>query len=257
MCRFVAYLGPPATLEELLLDREHSLLRQAHRPRHQHPGAVNVDGFGAGWYAPGTRAEPAVYRSTRPIWADESFLSIAGVVETGALLAAVRDASPFSTFQETDVPPFSTDHYLFVHNGRVEGFREGPAARLRRTLTERRESGIIGSTDSEVLFAMVLARLDSGLSPSNALVDTVTAVQAVADASLNLVIHDGHSIAATASGNSLFVRAHDRGPSITVASEPLDEDARWQPVPQGSLVVATRGHLSTIPLDPSAERAAT
>jgi len=256
MCRFVAYIGPPTTLEALLLDRQHSLLRQAHRPRHQHPGAVNVDGFGAGWYAHDTRVEPAVYRSTRPIWAEASFVSIAGVIETGALLAAVRDASPFSTFQETDVPPFSSDRYLFVHNGRVEGFRDGAAARLRRTLTERRESAITGSTDSEVLFAMVLDRIDSGLSLPDSLADTVNAVHAVADASLNLVLHDGHTIAATASGNSLFVLTDDQGPSVTIASEPLEKDARWQPVPQGSLVVATPERVATLPLDPSAARAA-
>ena len=80
MCRFVAYLGPPVTLEALLLAPEHSLLRQSWAPRHQRHGTINADGFGVGWYDSARRPEPARYRTARPMWADRSFASLAGVV---------------------------------------------------------------------------------------------------------------------------------------------------------------------------------
>ncbi len=63
MCRFVAYLGPPVTLGALLIHPPHALLRQAWAPRHQRHGCINADGFGAGWYDPARRPEPARYRS--------------------------------------------------------------------------------------------------------------------------------------------------------------------------------------------------
>ncbi|MDQ1633063.1 MAG: gamma-glutamyl hercynylcysteine S-oxide hydrolase, partial [Frankiaceae bacterium] len=59
MCRHLAYLGPPQTLEQILLTPEHSLLRQSYAPRFQRHGTVNADGFGAGWWQPEVRPEPA------------------------------------------------------------------------------------------------------------------------------------------------------------------------------------------------------
>ena len=58
MCRHLAYVGPPVTLEKLIIKPEHSLLQQAFAPRHQTHGTINADGFGVGWYDRDTRAEP-------------------------------------------------------------------------------------------------------------------------------------------------------------------------------------------------------
>src|SRR5581483_10552318 len=93
MCRHLAYLGPAVTLRSVLTDPPHGLYRQAWAPRHQQNGKLNADGFGVGWYAPGD-PEPARYRRAGPIWGDESFADVARVTSTGALLAAVRSATP-------------------------------------------------------------------------------------------------------------------------------------------------------------------
>ncbi len=50
MCRHLAYLGAPVTLRSVIIDPPHGLYTQAWAPRFQRPGAVNADGFGAGWY---------------------------------------------------------------------------------------------------------------------------------------------------------------------------------------------------------------
>ena len=120
MCRFLCYLGPPVTLASAVLDPPHGLKRQAWAPRHQRVGAINADGFGAGWYDHGRRPEPARYRTARPIWADRSFESLAGLVSAPALVAAVRDATPPSPVEETGSQPFTAGPWLFVHNGKVE-----------------------------------------------------------------------------------------------------------------------------------------
>jgi glutamine amidotransferase len=241
VCRFLAYLGAPRTLESLLVDPSHSLLRQCWAPHHQVSGVVNADGFGVGWHDRARRAEPALYRSTLPMWADRSFLSMAALVAAGSVVAAVRSATPPLPTEASATPPFADGPWLFAHNGAVAGFREGAAARLRRALTERRESGITGPTDSEVVFAHVLDRLDAGAPPPAALAGAVQAVAAAAEGAgpsrLNLVLSDGERIAATACGDSLFVRA-DAG-TVVVASEPFDDEDGWERVPDATIIEAS------------------
>ena len=237
MCRFLAYVGPPVTLEALLMDPPHSLLRQCWEPRQQASGVVNADGFGAGWHDHARRAEPALYRSTLPMWADRSFLSLAGLVASGSVVAAVRSATPPLPTEVGATPPFADGPWLFAHNGAVAGFRDGVASRLRRTLTERRDSGIAGPTDSEVLFALVLDRLDAGAPPAAALAGAVEAVRAAAPAGvhrLNLVLSDGRRMAATACGDSLHLRTD--GDATYLASEPFDGGPGWERIPEGSVV---------------------
>ena len=221
----MAYLGPPVTLEALLLAPEHSLLRQSWAPRHQRHGTLNADGFGVGWYDCARRPEPARYRTARPMWADRSFNSLAGVVASGAVLAAVRSATPPAPVEESGAPPFTSRQWLFAHNGAVDGFHDEPGIELRRRVSERARAGIEGASDAEVLFALVLDRLDAGHSMGEALVRVIETVEAVTTARLNLVLTDGGSVVATASGDSLFVR---RGDGVVVASEPFDDDLAWR-----------------------------
>src|SRR5436305_1110336 len=108
MCRHLAYLGAPRTLQDLLLAPPHSLLHQSWAPRLQRHGTVNADGFGAGWWDPHRRTEPARYRTTTPMWADRSFASIAGVIEAGAVMAAVRSATPPLPVEATGCAPFAS-----------------------------------------------------------------------------------------------------------------------------------------------------
>lgn len=237
MCRFLAYLGPEITLEGLLVQPPHSLLRQCWDPRRQASGVVNADGFGVGWYDRSRRAEPALYRSTLPMWADRSFLSMAGVVASGSVLAAVRSATPPLPTEVSATPPFADGRWLFAHNGAVAGYRQGAGSRLRRSLSERRDAGITGPTDSEMVFALVLDRLDAGAPPAEALAGAVAAVQQSAPdgpSRLNLVLSDGATLSATACGDSLFVRTG--GDASVVASEPFDEEAGWEQVPDATVV---------------------
>jgi glutamine amidotransferase len=237
MCRHLAYVGPSVTLEKLIVKPKHSLLQQSFAPRYQTHGTINADGFGVGWYDRDKRLEPARYRTTRQIWADLSFASIAGLVSSNAVLAAVRSASPGMPIEETSTPPFTEGPWLFSHNGFVPGFRTGVGRELRRKVSETRSLGIAGATDSELLFALVLDRLDAGTPPADALVSVIGLVEELTTARLNLLLTDGERIAATACRNSLFV-FDDRQltGAVVVASEPYDDDAGWEAVKDGSVV---------------------
>src|SRR6185437_13488540 len=107
MCRHLAYLGPPASLAAVLSDPPHGLVRQSWSPREQRHGTVNADGFGVGWYAPGDPV-PARYRRAGPIWGDDLLPDLARVVRTGALLAAVRDATVAGADAEAAAAPYAT-----------------------------------------------------------------------------------------------------------------------------------------------------
>lgn len=242
MCRFVAYVGAPKTLEEVLLTPEHALYRQAWAPRLQQRGTVNADGFGVAWYDSSIRAEPALYRNTAPMWSDRSFASMAGIIRSGAIMGAVRGATEPVISAEYNVPPFASGSYVFGHNGSIDGFRDGAASVLRRRLSQRRDSEIVGTTDSEVIFALVLDALDREVDPSTALVAAVTAVRETATARLTLILMDAQRIAAVRCGDSLFVKHDDDG--TYVCSEPFDASGSWKEVDDLTVVDASADAVS-------------
>jgi glutamine amidotransferase len=250
MCRHLAYLGPPRSLSSLLFEAPHSLAQQSRTPKHQRPGAMNADGWGVGWWDRAVRPEPARYRTPAPMWSDTSFRSVAELTRSGAIVAAARNASPGSALVVTGNAPFTAERWLFSLNGYVADFWEGVGEELRRTVTPHRLAPIAGTADTEVLFALVLDRLDDGARPLEALDDVIGTVLARTDAKLNLLLCDGHEVTATACGNSLFaLRGRGLGTGgVLVASEPLDDDPSWTEIPNGTAVLATSDRLDTAPL---------
>jgi glutamine amidotransferase len=179
------------------------------------------------------------------MWTDRSFTSLAGVVASGAVLAAVRSATPPAPVEESGAPPFTAGRWLFAHNGAVDGFHGAPGIELRSRVSEQARARIEGASDAEVLFALALDRLHAGTSMAEALVEVISVVEAVTTARLNLVLTDGEAVASTAVGDSLFVR---RGDAVVVASEPFDDDGCWQAVPDRSLVEACADGVVITPL---------
>ncbi len=252
MCRHFVYLGPARPLASLLFDPEWSLERQSWQPRHQQEGAlVNADGWGVGWWDHEVRPEPARYRTASPIWADQAFRSTSSLVSASAIFAAVRAATPPLPVVETGNAPFAAGPWLFSLNGFVAGFAGPPGEQLRRKISIERVTGLEGHTDSEVLFGLVLDRLDAGLSPADALAAVVSTARAEAPGRLNLLLSDGHRAAATTVGSSLHF-LQDVGLAaggMLVASEPLDDDPAWERIPDLQVVTIDRAGVSTQDLD--------
>jgi glutamine amidotransferase len=244
MCRHLAYVGPPITLADLLVVPEHGLFRQSWQPRRQAHGVVNADGFGVGWYADGDPT-PARYRRAVPIWTDRSFADVARVTRSGAVLAAVRSATVGQSPDESAAAPFTDGRVLFSHNGRLDGWPDS-AATLAARLPSSRLLTLEAQVDSALLWAMVADRLAAGRSLAAALSAVVADVRAVATGRLNLLLTDGHEIAATAVGDTLCWAARHGG--TLVASEPCDDAPGWNEVPDGSVLTAAADDVDIQPL---------
>lgn len=250
MCRHLAWLGPPRALASLLHEPPHSLEHQSYQSHEQRSVTINADGWGVGWWDPEAGATPARYRTDKPMWTDRSFRSVAEVVRSGAIMAAVRAATPGTPVVETGSAPFTSGPWLFSLNGYVSGF-PGPAAdRLRRQLSPVRSAALEGTTDSEVLFGLVLDLIDAGVDPAEATARIAAEVLAGSTGELNLLLGDGHQVIATTGGNTLYllVDAGLAAGGTLLASEPLDDHDGWTRVPDRTLVVATGDGYRTEPL---------
>jgi dimethylhistidine N-methyltransferase/ergothioneine biosynthesis protein EgtC len=253
MCRHLAYVGPPVSLARLLTEPPHSLYEQSWQPARQRHGTVNADGFGVGWYpnetdeadATGGDAgfpRPARYRRAVPIWADANLPELARTIRSHAVLAAVRSATEGTTQDESAAAPFRDGRWLFSHNGAVPDW-----TRLPTDLTPAEMLALDAHSDSALLWAMTVRRLRQGEPPAGALAAVIRQVAtARPTARLNLLLTDGHTIAATAWGDTLWYRT---GPSTAlVASEPDDAPGEWREVPDRSLLLATTAGVRIIPL---------
>ncbi|WP_018384650.1 ergothioneine biosynthesis protein EgtC [Wenjunlia vitaminophila] len=242
MCRHLAYLGPHTPIGDILITPPHSLYRQSWAPRMQRHGTVNADGYGIGWYAADDPV-PARYRRAIPIWSDPSLPDLARVVRTTALLAAVRSATEGTAAGEDCAAPFAADRWLFSHNGALPGWPAAHAA-VAATLPPEDLLALAARCDSALVWAVVLRHLRAGAPPGDALAH---AVALMPEGRLNLLLTDGTTIAATTWGDTLF-HHHEPGHHTLVASEPTDDDPRWQPVPDHSLLLATTDSVTLIPL---------
>jgi len=251
MCRLLAYVGPPRPLPELLYEPPFSLEHQAYAPRCQAHGLVNADGWGVGWYDLALRPEPARYRTATPMWADRRFAEMAPLLRSGHVVAAVRSATPPAPVEESGTPPFCSGPYLFAHNGVVHGATEGAVEALRREVTLARAAQLQGSADSEVLFALALDRLDAGATLGEALAHVIARAEAVGGGRFNLMLSDGHRLAATACGDTLYVRTPSGAGGTVVASEPYDDAGGWIAVDDRTLVVVDGDGPTLTPFDPS------
>ena len=230
MCRHLAYLGERSrSLAALLLEPEHGLLVQSYAPRRQRNGTMNADGWGVGFYA-GSRPEPARWRSNRPLWADPSFASVAPVVTSTCVLAAVRSATAGMPLDETAAAPFQSGRWLLSHNGVVDRGLLGPHPAAESMCDSAQLAAHLFEFGPERTgeFVTDLGKRDPG-------------------ARLNLLLTDGQRILATRWNDTLSVLRSDEG--IVVASEPYDDDPRWTDVPDHHLVEVFNGSVTVTDLE--------
>jgi glutamine amidotransferase len=229
VCRHLAWIGRERTLGELLLDPPHGLLVQSYAPRRQAHGRMNADGWGVGFYAP-ARPEPARWRSSRPLWSDASFASVAPVVSSSCVLAAVRSATAGMPPDETAAAPFRHGRWLLSHNGIVDRSVLGPHPAAESVC------------DSAQLPAHLF---DFGPERAGEFVADLGKRDPAAR--LNLVLTDGEQVLATRWNDTLSVLPAADG--IAVASEPFDDDPRWADVPDHHLVAIRAGEVTITDLE--------
>jgi predicted glutamine amidotransferase len=275
MCRWMAWIGQPVLIEELLFKSQHGIVDQS---LHARMGAepTNGDGFGVGWY--GTGVGPAVYRSVAPAWGDPNLRELAAHVESPLFMAHVR-AAIGSPVQETNCHPFRRGNWLFVHNGFLADFHL-----LRRDLMLAIDPELFaevqGSTDTEVVFYLALT-LGLERDPIAALEATVGLIEETArrrgaagavQATFGLTngttvwavrySTDGHARSLFASADAESVRRlHPDNPRFQrlrdedrlIVSEPFsDLPGVWREIPQATAVTGRPdGGLEERPFHPS------
>jgi predicted glutamine amidotransferase len=264
MCRWMAWLGQPVLIEELLFHSPHGIVDQS---LHARMGAepTNGDGFGLGWY--GTGDGPGIYRSILPAWGDPNLRELAAHVESPLFMTHVR-AAIGSPVQETNCHPFRRDNWLFVHNGFIADFHL-----LRRDLMLALDPQLFpdvqGSTDTEVVFHLALT-LGLEEDPLAALERTVGLIEEtgrahdVADVvQASFGVSDGESLwavryASDGHARSLFASSdveslrhlypdNERFQRLSeddrlIVSEPFsDLPGVWHEIPESTAVTVRRG----------------
>ncbi|AKG20991.1 ergothioneine biosynthesis protein EgtC [Calothrix sp. 336/3] len=249
MCRLLAYLGSPILLQPLLYQPEHSLVVQSYQPQEMLSGVVNADGFGVGWYHTTKDTEPFIYRSTLPIWNDDNLPHLSRYIESQCLVGYVRSATPGQALDLSNSQPFQYQRLLFIHNGRIDKFRQTLYRPIREQLSDEIYQFVRGSTDSEHIFALLLAlwQKQPEMTLEKALHTTLLTLTEMAAAYqtyayVNVVISDGHRLVAARYGTkspapSLYWLQNGGNfpESIIIASEPLFP-GDWQSFPENSII---------------------
>lgn len=226
MCRHLGWLGAPVTLASLMLEPPAGLLVQSYSPRRQKHGRLNADGWGAGFT---TEAGVHRWRSDKPLWGDASFASVAPVLRSECVVAAVRSATVGMPIEPSASAPFTDGTWLLSHNGIVDRAVLPPARDAESTV------------DSAVLAAHIF---DRGL---DALGDTIAEVGAAdPGARLNIMAADGSQLLATTWGDTLSMLV--RADGVVLASEPYDDDPAWRDIPDRHLARVAGGDVTLTPL---------
>ncbi|MDJ0840724.1 MAG: class II glutamine amidotransferase [Acidobacteriota bacterium] len=285
MCRFVLYLGPEILMSTLVTLPRNSIVHQSfHAEMRSEP--LNGDGFGLAWYASNITPRPALFKSVSPAWSNMNLRSLARVTHSSCILAHVRAATPGLTVFRENCHPFSYGPFSFMHNGSIGGFPR-IKREIQNHLSDESFKVILGSTDSEHLFALALDCLTpEGVDPparrlADALAGAIRIVEMLRHNAgeteisyLNLVLTDGTSAAATRyvsdpldnTAASLFshtgrqyvcedgvckmVAADLEDGAVLVASEPLSDDEGWDLVPPNHIVLVHPDRtISWEPLD--------
>ena len=153
MCRFIAYLGRPIPINNVIVKPKYSLIQQSRHAKESYV-TVNGDGFGVAWYQPEVHHDPAVFTSILPAWNDVNLQNIADQIASPCVLGHVRSAEEGGISQQ-NCHPFRHKKWLLMHNGRVIGFNQIKLELYKLMAPEYFES-IKGQTDSEALFALWL-----------------------------------------------------------------------------------------------------
>lgn len=272
MCRFVAYLGKqPILLSDVLADPSNSLIQQSrHALKLKMP--VNADGFGLAWYQNSIAKTPGLFKSTQPAWNDLNLRHIANKIICKCFLGHVR-ASTIGNVSTSNCHPFAYEEFAFCHNGGIENF-EIIKRELRESLNDKQYNNILGLTDSEHFFALLMNiytsnkgkanfnNLLSGFEKATAQIIQLQEKHNIpVRAHLNTAITDGKQLMATRFSTdkelSLYytagkhLKSNNQGPvmeldinnpsAVLVASEPFgDYAADWLEVPKNHAIMINK-----------------
>lgn len=266
MCRLFGFRSViPSQVHRSLLSAENALGTQSSN----HP-----DGWGVAYYVDGA---PHLTRSPQTALSDHLFRRLSGVVASETVLAHVRKATQGEN-TVLNCHPFQYGRFTFAHNGDIPEFDAYRDA-LTSHIEPRLRRYVLGETDSEVLFYLLLTSLARRTQLANdvpaellaaAIGETVALVRGITDTDaekpslLTFIVTNGSTMLATVGGKPLFYstyknRCADRdtcaslsseceAPTRTgnvnhlvLSSEPLHGENVWIPIEAGTILGVDRG----------------
>ena len=241
MCRHLGYIGKKERLDNIFLNKNHSLIDMAFRPKEMKNAKLNADGFGIGWNANNAFY---LYKNIFPIWNDSNLLSIAKNLSSNLVLANVRSATVPHDLSYNNTHPFKHENILFSHNGYIKNFNTSYKEKMIKSLDSEFISKIKGDTDSEYLFYLFVQIYNKEKNILEAIHKTIKFLKDNCDqAMLNFLIafkdHKSINLYATKLSINLISPSLyyliDDEKNIYVSSEKLD-DSNWQTVKDSSLL---------------------
>lgn len=212
MCRLFGFRSViPSQMHRSLIAADNALGRQSDR----HP-----DGWGVAYYVDGA---PHVTRSPAHALGDALFHRVSGVVSSDTVLAHVRKATQ-GGHTVLNCHPFQYGRWVFAHNGDVPDFGRHREVLLGE-VSPRLRRFVLGETDSEVLFFMLLSRLEAygPLAQPKTVEEVMDSAQGtVADVArlaeapegkanlLTFIVTDGTTMVAHHGGKELFFSTYKR-----------------------------------------------
>lgn len=196
MCRLLGIVSSVETHFRFTLDEAPRCLSKLSR-EHPHGWGVAVFSSHSGWL---------VHRHTGCAAEDPRFKDAADS-EGEVLLAHVRQRTVgLETIENTH--PFLHGRWIFAHNGTIQDL-----AWLESQITQHRRDLILGQTDSERLFSMLLSRLDdrlltdrkAGEETDRVLLEAAHDLQNPGFGSTNFLLSDGDTLYAHRCGRSLYL----------------------------------------------------
>ena len=201
------------------------------------------------------------YRNSAPIWTDPAVEEVLPQLESWAVLGSVRSATVGMPLERAACAPFTQGRWAFSHNGSVPDWRAAltaVAGEFAATASELGADRLFdtaqlltaeSATDAATLWVLLRGLLATGSQDGEwsaapaALRLLVSAVLAhSSEARLNFLLSDGAQLWATTCYHSMYALVTDT--FAILASEPFDDDPRWQPIPDRSIVTAKPGSLS-------------
>jgi len=117
-------------------------------------GQDHPDGWGVGYYV---ARSPHVIKSSNAVMNDSIFQKISGVVSSETVLAHIRKATS-GELNILNTHPFQHGNWVFAHNGNIKRF-SGHREKLLQLCSKDLRNFILGNTDSELLFYLLLSKL--------------------------------------------------------------------------------------------------
>ncbi len=146
MCRLFGFRSViPSQVHRSLMEADNAILHQSN---------VHSDGWGVGYYVAGA---PHLVKSTSAAVECSLFQKVSGIVASETVVAHIRKATQ-GELCITNTHPFQYGQWIFMHNGNIKNFAS-IRGELMELISPKMSRYILGNTDSEILFYLVLTRL--------------------------------------------------------------------------------------------------